>query len=363
MANMGEHTNLEPKSAAEYRQTADAHAQELKSFWKRFAVSGLFVIAAVIIIFACLAWFAANNRVQAESSGISAEGVTFTIKAEGEDGDNPHVGYYERSDRTAEEKKEITGLSTEHSMTVTLNSNLNNNDASGLYPGARGVIIFTVTPISKNLPGVTIDISRILKTADGAVIEQEGDSLVATNIDSTTGVGTTRGATLGENNLFNLMRGHLLFFRNEDGGYYSNRIADGKIVLKAEDFYKKDSNSKETTEPVTVYLFWVWPEYIQNFVLLKDANYYKNLFAKQNADYVALQTYVNGTGDFHEGNHWSEFYAADVSGALATDVPNLAADMTSANLATCSTFYNNADEYIGTNVQYLQLELNAREGV
>ena len=85
MTNTGEHTDLGPKSAEEYRQTADAHAQELRSFWKRFAVSGLFVIAAVIIVFACLAWFVANNRVQAETGSLSAQGVTFTMTAAGED--------------------------------------------------------------------------------------------------------------------------------------------------------------------------------------------------------------------------------------------------------------------------------------
>lgn len=33
----------------------------LKDFWKDFLVSGLFVLAAIVAIFACLAWFAANN--------------------------------------------------------------------------------------------------------------------------------------------------------------------------------------------------------------------------------------------------------------------------------------------------------------
>ena len=366
MTNTGEHTDLGPKSAEEYRQTADAHAQELRSFWKRFAVSGLFVIAAVIIVFACLAWFVANNRVQAETGSLSAQGVTFTMTAAGEDKIDKHVGYYERSDRTTGEKQEIAGLSTEHSMTVTLDSNLNNNDADGLYPGSRGVITFTVTPISKNLQGVTIDISRILKTAS-AVIKESNNSLVATNIDPTTGVEATRVATSGEMSLFNLMRGHLLFFRNGEGGYYSNRITSDRISLSASDFFPKDSSgnalSKETTQPVTVDLYWVWPEYIQNFVLVKDANYYKNLFAEQNPDYAELQTYVNGTGDSHKGNHWNEFYADDVGGISATDVPNLASNMTSTNLARCAELYNNADEYIGTNVKYLQLELNAREVV
>ena len=332
------------QAAAEYRQVADEHVKTLKDFWKDFLVSGIFILAAIVIIFACLAWFAANNRVGATGSSISAQGATFTVTAEGEGETGAHVGYYEREERTDDEKREIDGLSTEHSMVVTLSSNLNNNDAGGIYPGARGVITFTVTPVSKSLPGVTIDISRILKTGTGDVTKDEASRLLQ------------------------LMRGHLLFFRDMDSnGYYSKRIADSKIVLDKENFQAKNDKgeSQGTTEPVTVHLYWVWPEYIQNFVLVKDANYYKNLFAAQNEndDYNALQAYVNGAGDSHENNHWNEFYATNAQGDVATNAPNLAADMSSADIAACASLYNNADEYLGTNVTYLQLELNAREGV
>ena len=59
MKATGQHTNHEQlhasQNAAEgYRAVADEHAQTLKDFWKRFMVSGLFVVAALVIIFACL---------------------------------------------------------------------------------------------------------------------------------------------------------------------------------------------------------------------------------------------------------------------------------------------------------------------
>lgn len=327
------------KSAEEYRQTADEHVKTLKDFWKDFLVSGIFILAAIVIIFACLAWFAANSKVSATGSSISAQGATFTMTAEGEGEAGAHVGYYERPERTPAEKEEIAGLSTEHSMTVTPSSNLNNNDQGGLYPGARGVITFTVKPISKNLQGVTIDISRILKTKRGVVGEADANALL------------------------NLIKGHLLFFRNMDGGgYYSGRIADSKIVINKDEFYKRDSSGKvvstDTTEPVTVHLYWVWPEYIQNFVLVKDANYYKNLFADaSSADYKELQGHVNTTP--------GEFYCSDESGTQPDQAPASLdpTKMTSSQMAVCAQYYNNADEYIGNNVTYLQLELNAREGV
>lgn len=333
MSGMDRHSEPQQhKTAAEYRQAADEHVRTLKDFWKDFLVSGLFVLAAIVAIFACLAWFAANNRVSATGSTIGAKDLAFTISAEGEGLAGAHAGYYER---TEDEKNNIAGLSTNHSMTVTLNSNLNNNDASGLYPGARGVITFTVTPKSKNLSGVTVDISRILKTNDGGIVKDEATQLLR------------------------LIKGHLLFFRNMDNEYYSNRITDSKIVLSPDDFCKEGSS--ETTEPVTVNLYWVWPEYIQNLVLVKDANYYNNLFVEAGPDYNSLQAYVNGSEDVQD--HKDEFYYGAAGGITAQDAPNLAKTMRSTDLAACSALYNNADDYIGTNVKYLQLTLSAREGI
>ena len=326
------------KAAAEYRQTADEHVKTLKDFWKDFLVSGIFILAAIVIIFACLAWFAANNRVSATGSSISAQGARFTLTSEVKSGQDHHPGTYDsqmsRSDDTL-------------SFDVTTESNLNNYTGGGLYPGARGVLSFTVTPIAKDLQGVTIDLSRVIKTNSG---------------------------TSGSNDaLINLLKGHLLFFRNMDkSGYYSNRVTDSRVVLQKDDFCEKDENGKvpstKTTEPVTVHLYWVWPEYIQNFVLTGNANYYKNLFAGadpvKNPDYSSLQTYVNGTEAAHTDNHWNEFYSADASGtAVSSKPPDLTAAMSSTNLATCAALYNNADEFIGTNVAYIQLRINAREGV
>lgn len=336
MSGMDRHSEPQQhKTAAEYRQAADEHVRTLKGFWKDFLVSGLFVLAAIVAIFACLAWFAANNRVSATGSTIGAKAARYSLTAAGEGDDGAHVGYYERDGRTEDEKRDIAGLSTDHSMTVTFDSNLNNNDAGGLYPGARGVITFTVTPNSKNLSGVTIDISRILKTNDGGITKDEATQLIK------------------------LTKGHLLFFREMNNGYYSKRITDSKIVLSPDDFCKEGSS--ETTEPKTVNVYWVWPEYIQNLVLVKDANYYNNLFAEVGSDYNSLQAYVNGSEGVQ--GHKDEFYYGVAGGITAQDAPNLAKTMSSANLATCSALYNNADDYIGANVKYLQLTLSAREGM
>lgn len=338
---MDRHNELQQhKTAAEYRQAADEHVRTLKDFWKDFLVSGLFVLAAIVAIFACLAWFAANNRVSATGSTIGAKADRYTIAAAGEGESGAHVGYYERSGRTDEEKKVIDGLDTTDAMTVTLTSNLNNETAGSLYPGARGQITFTVTPHTDNLGDITINLSRVLKATDGGVVKDEGTL-------------TSEAATL-----LGLVKGHLLFFTKCDNGYYSDRVISNQITIPKSKFCEDGKTTNPTKRSVPVTLYWVWPEYFQNFVLTGNTNYYKNLFASagdEKSDYGALQADINS-------NKTTYFYGT-ASGKSAADAPTVSPDMSSSNTAICSALYNNADEQIGNKVEYIQLRISAQEGV
>lgn len=336
MSGMDRHSELQQhKTAAEYRQAVDEHVRTLKDFWKDFLVSGLFVLAAIVAIFACLAWFAANNRVSATGSTIGAKAGRYSLTATGEGEPDAHTGYYERTDA---EKQNITRLDTTDAMTVTLESNLNNESAGSLYPGARGKITFTVKPLVDDLNGVTINLSRVLKVTGNVVVE-DGKTLTS---DAQT--------------LLGLAKGHLLFFTSCQNGYYSGRVVDSKIRIDKSEFCKKGSS--ETTESKEVSLYWVWPEYFQNFVLTGNTNYYKNLFAAAGdakSDYGALQADMNA----HKANY---FYGA-ANGTSAANAPAVSADMSFSDAAICSALYNNADEQIGNKVEYIQLRISAQEGV
>lgn len=333
MSGMDRHSELQQhKTAAEYRQAADEHVRTLKDFWKDFLVSGLFVLAAIVAIFACLAWFAANNRVSATGSTIAAKAARYSLTATGEGEPDAHTGYYERTDA---EKQNITRLDTTDAMTVTLESNLNNESAGSLYPGARGKITFTVKPLVDDLNGVTINLSRVLKVTGNVVVE-DGKTLTS---DAQT--------------LLGLAKGHLLFFTSCQNGYYSGRVVDSKIRIDKSEFCKKGSS--ETTESKEVSLYWVWPEYFQNFVLTGNTNYYKNLFAAVDDNYVTLQADMN--------DNKTNYFFGTAGDREAANAPAVSASMTSGNTAICSALYNNADEQIGDKVKYIQLRISAQEGV
>ena len=343
MSGMDRHNELQQhKTAAEYRQAADEHVRTLKDFWKDFLVSGLFVLAAIVAIFACLAWFAANNRVSATGSTIGAKADRYTLTAAGEGESGAHVGYYERSERTPEEKHAIDGLDTADAMTVTLGSNLNNETAGSLYPGARGKITFTVTPRTDNLGDITINLSRVLKVKAKENIYKEADGNLSNDAST----------------LLGLVKGHLLFFTGCENGYYSGRVANSKITIQKKEFCIGGNVANPTNQSHTVTLYWVWPEYFQNFVLTGNTNYYKNLFAAAGdakSEYGALQADMNE----HKVNY---FYGA-ANGTSAANAPAVSADMSFSDTAICSALYNNADEQIGNKVEYIQLRISAQEGV
>lgn len=272
-------------------------------------VSGLFVVAALVIILACLAWFLNNSQVQATGVGVDTAGARFAISSDG-----TQHGIYDQEAGGA-------GLDVTDSMNVSATSNLVNLSAGDvLGPGSYGQLTFTVTPYANDLGGVRIDLSREFKGKQGAAVLDTVKALAS---------------------------GHLLFFESRDAnGCYESPILDGQLTIAESDF--KDVSGK-TTNSVTRTLYWVWPEYIQNFVYTGNANYYKNLFAADNGSYKAMQTYIN--------DNPISFYSI----ASGQTVPALSSTMSSADLSTCATAYNKADDEIGNAVEYYQVRLTASE--
>lgn len=306
MKATGQHTNHEKlhasQNAAEgYRAVADQHAQTLKDFWKRFMVSGLFVVAALVIILACLAWFLNNSQVKATGVEVNTAGARFAISSDG-----AHKGVYDSEAGQGQGRLDVAD-----SMNVSTTSNLANlSSGDTLGPGSYGQLTFTVTPYADDLERVQIKISREFRNKQGVDVSDTVKALAS---------------------------GHLLFFESRADRYYESPILDDMLTI---DF------SGNTTNSVTKTLYWVWPEYIQNFVYIGNANYYNNLFAADSDSYKAMQTYINT----NKGSFYSD-----------TVVPDLSSTMSSVDLSACATAYNKADDEIGNAVEYYQVRLTASE--
>ena len=345
MSGMDRHSEPQQhKTAAEYRQAADEHVRTLKDFWKDFLVSGLFVLAAIVAIFACLAWFAANNRVSATGSGISANGPRFVLSGT----QNGAAGAYDSKD-------DYTSDST--SLAVNNLFNLNNMSADGsLAPGSAGQLQLNVKPLCNDLHDITVEMTWEISV-------------------QTSAVGTATDASKNEeiiNSLKDLVRGHILVFQSKDpSGFYSNplvpvsttvtqngtsaTVITQSFTIPRTSFCTTGSNNTTKTVPQTLY--WIWPEQFKSYVRTGNAGYGGNLFASADATgYTALVDNINA-------NH-ARYFRADstnVPGQAPSEVQTVKADMSSADVETCASYYNNADEVIGKNVKYIRVRFTAKE--
>ena len=304
MSGMDRHSELQQhKTAAEYRQAADEHVRTLKDFWKDFLVSGLFVLAAIVAIFACLAWFAANNRVSATGSTIGAKADRYIITTD-TTGNN---GVYD--DGTG------ATFNIADSMDVSGTSNFNNETAGYLAPGASGSIAFYVQWLDGSPEDLDVDITR---------------SVIATTDD----------LNASAEDFKNLLTGHILFFKNrDDDGYYSDWVGSTYTVTAEE--FKKAENKK-----VTCTLFWVWPEQFRSYVVPGYLNYTRGLFKSSDVeDYGKLLKDIN--------DNKTRYFKSDGS------VPDVSLGMSATDLQTCSLAYNEGDEYLGNSVDKYQIRLTA----
>lgn len=335
------------KTAAEYRQAADEHVRTLKDFWKDFLVSGLFVLAAIVAIFACLAWFAANNRVSATGSTIGAKGPRFVLS--GTQGGT--AGKYDARDNYASDST---------SLAVNNLFNLNNMSADGsLSPGSAGQLQLNVKPLCNDLHDITVEMTWEISVQTSAV-----------------GTGFAADASKNEeiiNSLKDLVRGHILVFQDKDAsGFYSYplvpttatvtqdeagvTVITQSFTIPASDFCAADSSS--TTETVAKTLYWIWPEQFKSYVRAGNAGYGGNLFASTGDD----GGYTTLVGDI-DTNHVRYFRAdsTSVPGQAPSEVPPVRAGMSSADVETCANYYNNADEVIGKNIKYIRVRFTAKE--
>lgn len=307
MSGMDRHSELQQrKTAAEYRQAADEHARTLKDFWKDFLVSGLFVLAAIVAIFACLAWFAANNRVSATGSTIGAKAPRYIITTDA----TGNKGVYD--DGTG------ATFNIADSMDVTDSSNFNNKTAGSLAPGASGSITFYAQWLDDSPEDLRINITR---------------SVIATTTD----------LNASAEDFKNLLAGHILFFKKKDGdGYYSNWVGSAYTV-------KADEFNAAQDKKVTCTLFWVWPEQFRSYVVPGYLNYTRGLFKSSDVeDCGKLLKDIN--------DNKTRYFKSDGS------VPDVSLGMSATDLQTCSLAYNEGDEYLGNSVDKYQIRLTASAG-
>lgn len=278
----------------------------------------LVVLSLAVFILAVLAWFVLNNRVEGKTTLISALGSRYAIVT-GKEGDA--AGVWERGNH------EVSfDFDTSDSMNVNSESNFKNNtETSKLYPGSFGELTFTVSPIAEDLGSIEVTIETNLKLRTGSNDEYD--------------------------TLNRYISGHILFFTGKTGRYYHGWIGHDdtgsyKFTIPSSEF-KKNDNPK-TTEAVTRTVYWIWPQQFHNYVYTGGGTYYRNVFESESDE-----GYSELIQDMMNSN--SRYFAGNVSGV------DISSSMSGSDYDRCTEAYNNADQIIGEEIEFIQLRFRTKE--
>lgn len=347
---------------------------------KKKAVRSLFMAlsALVVMVGFCIAWFVSNHRVNATGMNIEAANAQdFQLASKGKRQDaeqtylknensqnilNNGTAYLKNSDGKTLDSSDAAD-NTEAYYAGFTNLAWRLDDDVTLMPGASGSMTFYIIPRKENLTSANLTFTLkayIYDTATGSAVVSKDEQLQ------------------------NLVMGHILFFRNMDAdGSYAGWIApdeNGSYLTGNEEYsFKVTPENKATFEkdkPYPVTLYWVWPNYIRNYIYTNqngslftnpDSSDYKNLLAFLNKE--------NFQNNEAEQKYSKMFYVKPDSGAtLAKDstsgngnnvnnsdriihIDNINSNITDAVLNECNEAYNNADQYIGENARYLYVDV------
>lgn len=388
----------------EYREKAQEQIQDLKDQWKTFFRTGPIVIAAAIVMIAVsIAWFVSNTKVDATGVQIRAAGSEFDLAAEAKKDVESATGAYDNllsvspgaTLSIGAKKFGYTGEGkTSISWAITDDSNMQNNKDLGIEPGSSGKLTFYIISHKDGPLSVNINL-----TFTGYHVEG-WNSTAATN----TAVNLSDLKELDKTTQ-QLLEGHVLFFAgyDEKSNSYKAWISDdaepwnmtlentciknsnagndaesseaalsgAPLLTRNEDgslTWKIDQAVSEAAYPVTIY--WVWPEMLESYLGKEQNTRYPLLFPKDSSDNDKLCTLPENlfttmctTGTNNEKSNryfrWEdqETFSTTVTADKLSQMRN---KYNPAVYGAIAAYYNLADQYLGRNVQYAKLTLDAQ---
>ena len=390
----------------EYRKKAQEQIQDLKDQWKTFFRTGPIVIAAAIVMIAVsIAWFVSNTKVDATGVQIRAAGSEFDLAAEAKPDVQSATGAYDNlldvvpgaTLSIGDKKFRYTGEGkTSISWAITDDSNMQNNKDLGNEPGSSGKLTFYIISHKDGPLSVNINL-----TFTGYHVEG-WNSTAATN----TAEIDVKSSDLKELDkpTQQLLEGHVLFFAgyDEKSNSYKAWISDdaepwnmtlentciktsnagndtesseaalneAPLLTRNEDgslTWKIDQAVKDAAYPVTIY--WVWPEILESYLGKEQNTRYPVLFPKDSSgtDKLCalprnLFTTMCSAENNEKSNRYFRWEDKDTFSTTVT-VDKLSQMRNKYNPAVygaIAAYYNLADQYLGRNVQYAKLTLDAQ---
>lgn len=378
----------EELTAEEYRQKAQKQIELLKNQWKIFFRVGIIVVVAVIVIIvAGIAWFVSNTWVDATGVAIRSADMPFDLAAAGtKNTASADRGMYDKlltvspgGSREIEGKKywSTDGSHTSIGWAVTPESNMNNTGEdgkpTGIEPGSYGKMTFYIIPNKDGPLKVTLDLILTgYQIADGKKNEETKNDLTEVKDPS----------------LQQLLKGHILLFAgyNEKAGCYKGWISRDAgewgmrlgseteaAVLESKSgklTWNNTNAKKDTAYPVTIY--WIWPERLESYLRKADGYsgknpllFPENLSSEENALSALPEKLFETMGEVEENSSSNRYFRWEDSTKFQENVTKdtlsqIREKFNPALYSMVAAYYDSADQYLGENVQYVQLKLDAQ---
>lgn len=355
----------------EYRQQARDEIEDAKKEWSVFLKTGIIMIAALIaIIIAGIAWFVSNNRVKGSGTKIQAAGSEFDLAAA-----ETEAGVYDHlldvpagTEVTLGGKKysSTDGGPASIAWAITDASNIKNNTASGIEPGSSGKMTFYI--ISHKDGPLSVSLGLTITGYKGEESAQTSASIQPLS-DKSEGQ--------------QLLEGHVLLFAgydsdtkhykgwiSEDADPWTMKLDDGAVLTRTKEgslTWSTENAENDTAYPVTLY--WIWPEALESYLMSADTYTGRRplLFAENsgtdgsalpNELFVTMCT-TSDEDAFNRYFCWKDAsaFAADVTPGILSQ---LRTNFNPVIYGTVAAYYDMADQYLGENVRFMKLKLDAQ---
>lgn len=280
-----------------------------RQIWKSLFFA---LVAVSVIAIASIAWFVSNTQVNSGNTSVSAnfEPIKLATKGDRQQAESEHLNLPEGS---VEAYDEETYYCTDDGI-IALRLAGADHEVS---PGSKGKVEFYIIP-SGSTSSVTLHIGL------GGYGEDETDNNIVKPI---------------KNKVLNtLMSGHILLFDNYENGVYSDwlfssgeskdSIFNNTITI--------DLSGCPADVPVPVDFYWIWPLRYENMVT--------DFEVEGMQAFIDEQSKAENMSNLNERYLYSRIFLADKNDNLT-------------QVAALSKTYDLADEYIGSNAQYLYLTI------
>ena len=310
-----------------HEDTAPSESSVLvRRLWKEMLKTGIFLLATgIVLVFGSIAWFVSNNRTQATTASVSAKHDPIRLATKGKrqraetDYLRIQVDSTQPNGTTLPDGETYTYPSETETYYYTENGTIAlrlSEDNIVVSPGASGTATFYILPTRNGAMSLTLYVGLA-----GYAVKQNNTSaerIVDPALDA-------------------LLSGHILLFRNKDAnGHYSGWLGTENAITVS----LPDTAQKDIPEPVTLY--WIWPLRYENM----QSDLYANEAQANTEEFLTfLDTQAQKTSmtEISGGYSYSRIYLTNEKDLTTTD--------------SRSNAYNLADEYIGTNAQYLYLAI------